>query len=65
MISGSEVAYFSLSAAEKEKLKRKSKTNQRVLTNLENPERLLATILVTNNFVNVGIIILTASYNFV
>lgn len=60
MISGSEVAYFSLSAAEKEKLKKKSKTNQRILANLENPERLLATILVTNNFVNVGIIILTA-----
>ncbi|MCK3682926.1 gliding motility-associated protein GldE [Maribellus sp. YY47] len=60
MISGSEVAYFSLSATEKEKLKKKSKTNQRVLDNLANPERLLATILVTNNFVNVGIIILTA-----
>ncbi|RIJ48255.1 gliding motility-associated protein GldE [Maribellus luteus] len=60
MISGSEVAYFSLSAAEKEKLKKKSKTNQRVSDLLGNPERLLATILVTNNFVNVGIIILTA-----
>ncbi|MFV0593001.1 MAG: gliding motility-associated protein GldE [Draconibacterium sp.] len=60
MISGSEVAYFSLSAAEKEKLKKKGKTNQRVLENLDNPEKLLATILVTNNFVNVGIIILTA-----
>lgn len=60
MISGSEVAYFSLSPSEKDKLKKKTKTNQRVLDNLENPERLLATILVTNNFVNVGIIILTA-----
>ncbi len=60
MISGSEVAYFSLSAAEKEKLKKKSKTTQRVSDLLGNPERLLATILVTNNFVNVGIIILTA-----
>lgn len=60
LISGSEVAYFSMSPSEKEKLKKKNKTNQRVLDNLENPERLLATILVTNNFVNVGIIILTA-----
>lgn len=60
MISGSEVAYFSMSPSEKEKLKKKNKTNQRVRDNLENPERLLATILVTNNFVNVGIIILTA-----
>jgi len=60
MISGSEVAYFSLTPADKEKLKKKNKTNLRVLGNLKNPEKLLATILVANNFVNVGIIILTA-----
>jgi len=60
LISGSEVAYFSLSASEKQKLKHKGKTNQRVLSNLENPEKLLATILVANNFVNVGIVVLTA-----
>ena len=61
MISGSEVAFFSLKAAERKKLhQKKTKTNQRVLRNLENPEKLLATILVANNFVNVGIIILTS-----
>lgn len=60
LISGSEVAYFSLSASDKQRLKKRGKTNKRVLNNLENPEKLLATILVTNNFVNVGIIILTA-----
>ena len=60
LISGSEVAYFSLTAADKQKLKQKGKANERVLKNLENPERLLATILVANNFVNVGIVILTA-----
>ncbi len=61
LISGSEVAYFSLGATEKKKLhQKKSKTNQQVLKNLDSPEKLLATILVTNNFVNVGIIILTA-----
>ncbi len=60
LISGSEVAYFSLSPSEKGKLKKKNKTHHRVLENLEKPETLLATILVTNNFVNVGIIILTA-----
>ena len=58
LISGSEVAYFSLSASDKQKLKKKNKINQRVLRNLENPEKLLATILVANNFVNIGIIIL-------
>lgn len=60
LISGSEVAYFSLSAADKHELKKKNNTNQKVLKNLENPEKLLATILVANNFVNIGIIILTA-----
>lgn len=60
LISGSEVAYFSLSATDKEKLKQKGKNNERVLKNIENPEKLLATILVANNFVNIGIIILTA-----
>ncbi len=60
LISGSEVAYFSLSPTDKQKLQKKNKTNQRVLKNLENPEKLLATILVTNNFVNIGIIILTS-----
>lgn len=60
LISGSEVAYFSLSASDKQKLKKKNKTNQRVLKNLEYPEKLLATILVANNFANIGIIILSA-----
>ena len=61
LISGSEVAYFSLTPTDKQKLKKKGRTNQQVLKNLENPEKLLATILVTNNFVNIGIIILTAN----
>jgi gliding motility-associated protein GldE len=61
LVSGSEVAYFSLNANDKQKLKKKGKTNHLVLKNLENPEKLLATILVTNNFVNIGIIILTAN----
>lgn len=60
LISGSEVAYFSLSASDKHKLKHKGKNNERVIRHLENPEKLLATILVANNFVNVGIVILTA-----
>ncbi|MCA1760935.1 MAG: DUF21 domain-containing protein, partial [Bacteroidales bacterium] len=61
LVSGSEVAYFSLNATDRQKLKKKSKINNQVLKNLENPEKLLATILVTNNFVNIGIIILTAN----
>ena len=61
LVSGSEAAYFSLNANDKQKLKRKGKTNQLVLKNLENPKKLLATILVANNFVNIGIIILSAN----
>ncbi len=60
LISGSEVAYFSLGATDKQKLQKKGRTNQRVLKNLDNPEKLLATILTSNNFVNIGIIILSA-----
>ncbi|SFF07774.1 gliding motility-associated protein GldE [Sunxiuqinia elliptica] len=61
LISGSEVAYFSLSPQDREKLKSsKSKQNNTILHNLNNPEKLLATILVANNFVNVGVVILSA-----
>lgn len=61
LISGSEVAYFSLSPKDRQKLsKRKERKNQLILQNLQHPEKLLATILVANNFVNVGIVILSS-----
>lgn len=61
LISGSEVAYFSLSPSEKHKISgSSSKTYLHTQKNLENPEQLLATILVVNNFVNVGIVILAS-----
>jgi putative hemolysin len=61
LISGAETAYFSLSPQEKLKIKKsKTKANKAIVKNLENPEKLLATILVANNFFNIGIIILTA-----
>ena len=61
LISGAEVAYFSLSPKDRLKLKKsKSKAGRTTLKNLETPDKLLATILVTNNFVNVGIIILSS-----
>jgi len=60
-ISGSEVAYFSLSPAEKHKiLSTATKKNSYIQKNLESPEQLLATILVANNFVNVGVVILSS-----
>jgi putative hemolysin len=61
LISGSEVAYFSLNPSEKQKISGSStKTNYYLLKNLENPDQLLATILVVNNFVNVGVVILSS-----
>jgi gliding motility-associated protein GldE len=60
LISGAEVAYFSLSPSEKQKIASESgKRNLYVHKNLETPEQLLATILVANNFINVGIVILS------
>ena len=62
LASGSESAFFSLGPNEKEKLKNdESKSSKTVLKLLENPKELLATLLITNNFVNVGIVILSSS----
>ncbi|WP_372775115.1 gliding motility-associated protein GldE [Mangrovibacterium sp.] len=61
LISGSEVAYFSISPKDRQMLNgQKEKNSHFILRNLENPEKLLATILVANNFVNVGIVILSS-----
>jgi len=61
MISGSEVAFFSLGPQHIEALKEKpARKEQLVLKLLEKPERLLANILITNNFINVGIVIIAA-----
>jgi gliding motility-associated protein GldE len=60
MISGSEVAFFSLSPLQISTLKSHSSRKSRLtLRQLEIPERLLATILIANNFVNVGIVIIS------
>lgn len=60
-ISGSEVAFFSLSPADRETFRSsKSKSAARVIKLLDTPDRLLSTILVVNNFVNIAIVILSA-----
>ncbi|MFT7613127.1 MAG: putative hemolysin [Parvicellaceae bacterium] len=60
LISGSEVAFFSLSPSETEKLtKSKSKSSKRVLHQIQKPKDLLATILIVNNFINVAIVIIS------
>lgn len=56
-ISGSEIAYFSLTPAQCEELDNTPK-GAKIRRFLEVPEKLLATILIANNLVNVTIVIL-------
>ncbi|NOZ34463.1 MAG: gliding motility-associated protein GldE [Chlorobi bacterium] len=61
MISGSEVAFFSLSPEQKDNLKKENSKKSNLISEiLTNHEKLLATILIANNFVNIGIVILTS-----
>ena len=63
LISGSEAAFFSLSPTDKEDLKANDSKNADFVTRLlKKPKDLLATILITNNFVNVGIVILSSAF---
>ena len=56
-VSGSEIAYFSLTPAQCEKLE-ESERGRSIIGMLSRPERLLATILIANNLVNVTIVVL-------
>ncbi len=59
-MSASEVALFSLSPTQLRDVQERGGTaGQRVMDLLAKPRRLLATILIANNFVNVGIVILS------
>lgn len=59
--SASELAYFSLRPKDIEALEnRNTPTDQLVLKLRESPDRLLSSILIANNLVNVGIVILTS-----
>lgn len=61
LFSGSEVALFSLSMAEKEELALdQDRASKRVVKLLEWPRRVLVSILILNTFVNVGAAILAA-----
>lgn len=60
-ISASEIAFFSLSPTQLNDLKYDTgKSSQQIQLLLERPKRLLATILITNNFVNVSIVIISS-----
>ncbi|MDD4645503.1 MAG: gliding motility-associated protein GldE [Bacteroidales bacterium] len=60
LISGAEVAFFSIGPNERDQLKIKnSRKAKNILALLGVPEDLLATLLVSNNLINIGIIILS------
>ncbi|MCB0409467.1 MAG: DUF21 domain-containing protein, partial [Flavobacteriales bacterium] len=60
LVSGSEVALFSLTPTEKDLINNsEAKTHERVRFLLIKPKKLLATILIANNFINIAIILLS------
>jgi len=62
LISGAEVAFFSLTPSLIDEQKEKySKKIQKIENLLQKPKRLLATILVANNFINIAVVLLFAS----
>ena len=62
LVSGAEVAFFSLTKAEVEEYRNtQTRLSQKVWSLVNQPQRLLATILIANNFVNVMAIILGSS----
>ena len=61
LISGTEVAFFSLSKTEIIKISEESKEQNPVVLLLQKPSKLLATILITNNFINILIVLIFAS----
>ena len=61
LISGSEIAFFSLKQEDIHELSNNGKEKNIVVTLLKRPRKLLATILITNNFINILIVLLFAS----
>ena len=60
MISGSEVAFFSLNYKDINLLKTKqSEPYKRIVNLLENPKTLLASMLIANSFINIAIIVIS------
>lgn len=61
LISGTEVAFFSLNKIDLDEASDgESKKKQIVAEQLKNPKKLLATILIANNFINILIVLLFA-----
>ncbi len=61
LISGSEVAFFSINPTQKKELEESESSNDKLIQSLLlNPKKLLATILIVNNLVNIAIVVLSS-----
>ncbi len=60
LVSGSEVAFFSLSPNDLHDIhQEKDPTSEKLIELKEKPRKLLATILISNNFINIAIVIIS------
>ncbi len=59
LVSGSEVAFFSLNPKDIQELKEGTSTEKSIYSLIKKPKRLLATILILNNFINISFITLS------
>ena len=70
LMSGSEIAFFSITHAERDELRESEEViDKRLIKLLDKPRYLLSTILIGNNVVNIGVIvisyfIITSLFNF-
>jgi len=63
LVSGSEVAFFSLDHVDVESIQEMSdERSGKVIALIENPQKLLSTILILNNLINISIVTLTTFF---
>lgn len=64
LIAAAEIAYFSLTPTELKRLEEDTNAsgNKRVLAIVNQPKKLLATVLLANNLINVAVVILFATF---
>lgn len=59
-VSGAETAFFAISPAQLQQLKESNSGRSRIVYSLlEKPKRLLASLLISMNFINIGIVVLS------
>ena len=58
-VSGAEISYFSLNMSDLDELNENNKKSKLIYKLLREPNSLLATILIANNFINVAIVIIS------